>query len=211
MAIDFTATTDRYEATGAAATDYPVSFACWFYADTLTAQRTLVCLGSSTGAANYALIGASSSGVVAQSLVSGVTATATSTTAPSTATWHHAAGVFASSTDRRAFIDGGSKGTNATSNSWPSFINRTLIGQRRANGAYSQGMDGRIMEAAIWNAELSDDDVYSLSRGYSPRFIVPKNLVFYAPMIRDVIDLARGRALTATGSQVVIEHTRRIG
>lgn len=211
MAIDFTATTDRYEAVGAAATAYPVSFACWFYADTLTAQRTLVCLGSSATANQFMLLGASSSGVVAQSEIGGVIATATSTTAPSTGVWYHAAGVFASATDRRAYIDGGSKGTNATTNNFPTVVNRTLIAQRRRNGAYGQGMDGRIMEAAIWNAELSDADVYALSRGYSPRFIVPTSLVFYAPMIRDVIDLARGRALTATGSQVVIEHTRRIG
>lgn len=210
MAIDFPATTDRYEGTGAAATDYPVSFACWFYADTLTAQRTLVCLGSSTGGNQFVLLGVSSTGVVAQSEIGGVVATATSTTAPSTATWHHAAGVFASSTDRRAYIDGGSKGTNATTNAWPSLVNRTLIAQRRRNGSYGQGMDGRIAEAAIWNTELSDDDVYSLSRGYRPSLIKPQNLVFYAPMIREVIDISRSRTLTASGSPAVIEHYRRI-
>lgn len=211
MAIDFPATTDRYEGTGAAATDYPVSFACWFYADTLTAQRTLVCLGSSTGGNQFVLLGVSSTGVVAQSEIGGVVATATSTTAPSTATWHHAAGVFASSTDRRAYIDGGSKGTNATTNTWPTFVNRTLIAQRRRNGSYGQGMDGRIAEAAIWNTELSDDDVYALSGGVGAWLVRPQNLVFYVPMVREVIDISRSRALTATGSPAVEIHPRRFG
>lgn len=210
MAIDFPATTDRYEGTGAAVTDYPFSVACWFYADTLTAQRTLVCLGSSSGANQFLLLGASSTGVVAQSETGGVVATATTSTAPSTGTWYHAAGVFTSSTDRAAFIDGGSKGTNATTNTWPAFVNRTLIAQRRRNGTYGQGMDGRIAEAAIWNVALTDSEVYALSRGYSARLVRPSNLVFYVPMIRDVLDFARARVMTASGSPAVIEHPRRI-
>lgn len=208
MAIDFPATTDRYEGTGAAATAYPVSIACWFKADTLTAARTLVCLGSSGSANQFVEIAATSSGVVARSETGGVVATATSTTSPATGTWHHAAGVFASSTDRRAYIDGGSKGTDTTSNAWPAFANRTLIAQRRRNGVYSLGMDGVVAEAAIWAVELTDDDVYSLAQGASPLLVRSDDLVFYSPMSREMIDVVGSKAMTATGSPAVARHPR---
>lgn len=209
MARDF-ATTDRYEIGSAVVTAYPFTMACWFYADSLSSARTLMCVGPASAAAAQQRIYASSTEVGANSEGGGTNANATTTAAPSASVWTHAAGVFVSATDRRAFINGGSKGTNATSVAFSTAINRTVIAQRLRSNVYAQGMDGRLAECAIWNEALSDDDVYSLSRGYRPSLIRPDSLVMYVPMIRDVLDFSGGQTLTATGTPVVIEHTRRI-
>lgn len=210
MAFDF-ATTDRYEIGSAVVTAYPFTMACWFYADSLSAARTLMCLGPASAAAAQQRIYVISTELGANSEGGGTNAIATTTTAPTTGVWSHAAGVFASATDRRAFLNGGSKGTNATSVTFSTAINRTIIAQRLRSNVYAQGMDGRLAECAIWNEALSDDDVYSLSRGYRPSLIRPENLVLYVPLIRDVLDLSDGKTLTATGTPAVIEHPKRYG
>lgn len=210
MAFDF-ATTDRYEIGSAVVTAYPFTMACWFYVDSLATGRTLLCFGPSGATATTQRIGLNSTSVFAQSENAGTAESASTTVAPTTGVWAHAAGVFAGNTDRRAFLNGGSKGTNTVSVTFSTAINRTVIAQRLRSGTYSLGMDGRIAECAIWNEALSDDDVYSLSRGYRPSLIRPENLVLYVPLIRDVLDLSDGKTLTVTGTPAVIEHPKRYG
>lgn len=209
MAYDFD-TTNRYQGNSTPVTAYPFTLAAWFNADVLTGGKTILCLGTSGGATAQQRIYASPTAVHAESEAAATTSTAASTAAPSLTTWHHACGVFESDTDRRAFLDGGNKGTDATSRGWATFINRTVIGQRLRNGNYGLGMDGRIAETAVWNISLTDDEVLALGRGIRPSLIRPQNLVFYAPLIREVIDLRAARALTATNAPAQSDHTRRI-
>jgi hypothetical protein len=212
MSIDFDSSlSQRYEINNAILTAFPLTMACWFNADSFTANRTLLGFGSSSGGNQFQVIGASSSGVYASGEVGGVVATATTATAPSTGTWHHAAGVFTDLSNRAAFIDGGSKATNTTTlSSFGGFINRTLIGARRRNGTYALHMEGRIAECAIWDTDLNDDEIYSLSRGVRPSLVRPGNLVLYIPLVREVYDLMATRTINVNSTPTVADHTRRI-
>lgn len=208
MAYDL-ATTDRYEIGSAVVTAYPFTLACWFYPDTLTANRTLVDLGS-TGGNHGQRIYASSTAVTAQSRSAGADSNASTSAAPSTGQWQHAAGVFASATDRRVFLNGGNKGTNATSCVFNAAIDCTTIGARNRITTYSQGMDGRLCEVAIWKAALADEEILALHDGFSPRLVSPQNLVFYVPLVQMVRDLSRAVSITTTGSPALAAHPRRI-
>lgn len=209
MAADFPTNTN-YEAASAVVTAYPFTMACWFYVANTTTNRTLMDLGNTTESAGQALNVNSSAVVQASTTVPGATSSAVSSTTHSANTWHHATAVFASATDRRAFLDGGGKGTNAVSRLFTATIDRTLLGRRLRTNSYSQPVTGRLAECAIWNVALTDDEVYSLGRGYRASLIRPSALILYAPLIRDVIDFARGVTLTAVGTPTVIEHPRRI-
>lgn len=207
MSIDFSGTA-RYENASGVVTDYPCTMACWFNPDTFGTNTTLG-LGSATANAMQRVY-VNSTAVHADSWNLGTGATASTTAAPSTGSWQHAAGVFASATDRRAFLNGGNKGTNATSKTWNANLNTTLIGQRRYAGTYGQGFDGKLAECAIWDVALTDADILALSTGIRPSLVRPESLIFYVPLIREVLDFRGGLSLTATGSPTVADHCRRI-
>jgi hypothetical protein len=210
MAVNIPTNTN-YEVASAVVTAYPFTMACWFYVSSTTANRTLMDLGSTTADSGQLLIANNAAAVGITSRIAGAQSSAVTSTTYSANTWHHAAAVVNSATDRRAFLDGGSKGTNATSRAFAGTIDRTEIGRSLRTNVYATSLNGRIAECAIWSATLNDDEVYALGRGYRASLLRPDALVFYAPFIRPVLDLAGGQTLTVVGgTPTVIEHPRRI-
>jgi len=59
----------------------------------------------------------------------------------------------------------------------------------------------------MWQATLTAEEVASLSKGMTCDKIRPQSLVFYAPLVREIQDLARGMTLTNTNSTVA-NHPR---
>lgn len=106
---------------------------------------------------------------------------ASSTTGYSINTWQHACGVWVSNVDRRAYINGGSEGTNAV-NRVPNGINATYIGGLPAVTPPVLPMIGRIAEAGIWNVQLNASEIAALAKGVSPLRIRPNALVAYWPL-----------------------------
>ena len=88
----------------------------------------------------------------------GAGAHAESTTTWTVNTWHHACAVFAATNDRRAFLDGGGKGTDTTTVT-PTSIDRIGIGQQADLTLGSDEMSGRLADARIYNRTLRDGDV----------------------------------------------------
>jgi len=211
MAIDFT-TTQRYEFGSSVLSAYPFTFAAWVYPDTLTANRTIIDIGSTSNPDGHRIFLTTAGIVTANTLLNNSGYVASSTTGATTGIWQHACGVFAAANDRRAYLNGGNKGTGSTSAVFDSaVINRTTIAAQLRSGSYTQGMDGRIAEAAIWNAALSDDEVYSLSRGIKPTLIRPDNLIFYMPLVRNAFEYIEARGFTTTGSPTITDHPKRYG
>ena len=85
---------------------------------------------------------------------------------------------------------------------------KLVIGSRIFNNVYGQFLSGTISEAAIWSVALTDAEIASLAKGFSPRRIRPQSLVFYAPLLRNLQDLRKGLALTAVNSPTVANHPR---
>ena len=123
-------------------------------------------------------------------------------------TWHHLCGVFASAIDRRMYLDGdtANKGSDTISRTPLGGYDRVAIG---TIGDFSPGdyMSGRGADAAIWNIALSEPELVVLSKGYSPLFVHPENLVFYAPLINNEDrDIIGGRLLSEVSTPTVADH-----
>lgn len=117
--------------------------------------------------------------------------------------WQHFAGVFVSSSDRRAFLNGWDKGTDTTFQSpQPAGINSFAIG--RANGSTPDAyVFGCIAEAALWDVDLEDAEIRKLASGLSPVHIRPNDIVGYWPMVMPRSperDMRRTNDLAVNGS-----------
>ena len=79
-------------------------------------------------------------------------------------TWHHLCGVWAATNDRRVYIDGGSKGTDASTQN----VNNATdlyIGAFYNGAILGVTFSGRVAEVAAWSATLTDAEVASLAAG----------------------------------------------
>lgn len=71
-------------------------------------------------------------------------------------------------------------------------------------------MSGLIAEAAIWNAALTDAEVAVLAAGYSPLLVRSQSLVFYIPLVREILDVVGGVTITNNNGSTVGDHCRII-
>jgi hypothetical protein len=208
---DFNGTTQYFIGGSAPVSAVPLTMACWFRGNS-TLTGALMSLSTNGGTARYSLVAAGTIGgdpiQAGATNSAGTGANAVTSTGFTSGVWHHAAGVSRPPSDRAAFIDGGSKGTETTSIT--AGADRTLIGARISTtvGAF---FTGRIAEAAIWNTNLSDDEVAILAKGFSPQQVRPSALVFYAPLLPTANDLSRGLSLTNTASVGFLDGPRIYG
>lgn len=189
--------------------DYPFTFACWFYSDDAANHGGLMWIGEKTSGTDwwtlYAGGGVEGDPVRFSCRNGGGEDSADTSTGYSINTWHHACGVGVTSTDRSAFIDGGSEGTG-TADRTPTASDRTSIGVRD-DATPSNYFSGRIAEPCIWNVALSNAEVALLGKGIHPFMIQPENIIAYWPLIRDDDrDWVGGFDLTSAASPTVAAH-----
>lgn len=123
-------------------------------------------------------------------------------------TWVDICGVAASASDRRLYANN----VKSTSTATVGFQGGELaIGAYGTVTAITEYLSGRVSNCAVWDVALTDDEVTSLYRGFSPRRIRPQSLKFYAPLVRDFNDIRGGVTLTQSGSLSVAEHPRTYG
>jgi hypothetical protein len=67
-----------------------------------------------------------------------------------------------------------------------------------------------MAEFATWNATLTDAEIAALAAGFTADQIRPQSLQFYAPLIRDLVDLRAGRSITNVNGATVSTHPRII-
>lgn len=205
MALSLSSASSQYAITATApATAAPLTMACWFYPTDLTNFQVLMSINNSGANSNnfrFSIRG-DSGGDPLEFLTwgsGGISAATTSAGASGTSAWYHGCGVRASSSSGLCYFNGGSVGTDSTSNT-PSGLNDTEIGAYRfGSSSPSNFFSGRIAEAAIWTAALDAAEVAALAKGYSPQLIRPQSLVVYVPGVRDLID-RKGTAWTNTGA-----------
>jgi hypothetical protein len=188
----------------------PLTMACWGYITDTTANRCCMFVGDKDSGSDYWRLdfegGAAGDPIAFISRGTGGNVNAETSTGFSSGQWHHACGIELSDSSRAVYIDGGSKGTESTTVT-PENSDRVSIGRSGDStpGAY---FDGRIAEAALWNAALTDAEVASLAAGYSPLFIRPQSLVAYWPLIRDEDqDRIGGYDLTPFNTPSIASHS----
>ena len=214
MSLDFDGTTSYVEATSGVVTAVPLTMSCWFNLDNATANQTLLSVSASGAtSARFAIVAA---GAVANDPLRAVVQAGTTVVNAEAGTfladtWHHGCAVFTSATSRTIYLDHATSGTNTT-NITPNaaLINRTNLASQWGAGARGVTANGEIMEAAIWNVALEDAEIKALAEGFKPTQIRPNALVFYAPIIREIADYARGVTLNQNATTVT-PHYRRYG
>ena len=220
MAYDFNGSNQYLQVGSAVLTEAPITFACWFNMDSTSANQVLVSITNSGelvggGITRFAVLAA---GGVAGDPIRAIASNtlnangiAETSSGYSATTWHHACGVFASTTSRTAYIDGGSSGINATSIT-PTELNRTNIGVQFLNGVGGTSgtgfSDGRIAEVGIWNVALTSEEIGSLADGITCDKVRPNSLVFYAPLVRNLQDVRGGLTITNNNTATVAVHPR---
>ena len=124
-----------------------------------------------------------------------------------TQTYFHACAVVNSANSRLLYLNGLPSATNTT-NVGTTAVNRINIGSRYYAGAFGGYHNGLIAEVGIWNAALTTAEVASLAKGMTCDKIRPQSLVFYAPLVRDLVDAKGGLVITNNNGATVANHPR---
>lgn len=190
--------------TSAPVSTYQVTLACWFNADTTGGHLINIC--NSTGEDSFRLA-AQATTVRLASVDNGTSVNLDSTATYTTGSWNHICAVVSSATDRRLYLNGNVVDSTTSSN--PTGFTRLHIGSRRNNSITDNFFDGKIAEVGIWSNNLAYDEVISLAKGVSCTLVRTTSLAFYAPLIRNIVDLSKNNlALTNNGGATVADHTR---
>lgn len=205
MAYSFVSASSQYLSASApvTGTTFPFSMACRFWCEDNTTNKVLMSLCPANG--NYF-------GLVAFGAISGHPVGAMNTSYPnvytsagySAQTWHSAAAVYDSHIT--VYLDGGASGVSSEISTLA--VSDLMVSARRFNGALVTYGGSIIAEAAVWNAALTAAEIASLANGFTPAQIRPQSLVFYAPLVRDLIDAKGGRTLTNNNAATVAAHPR---
>lgn len=194
----------------------PISMSALFYVDDLTLAQNVVGFSSEDDNSYHGFWlhfrGDEAGDYLQARCYDGGLGIAASTIGVSADTWHHGVARFTSPTDRSVLLDGGNKGTNATSVT-PLSIDNATIGAiyywATSENVIATPLSGRIAEVGIWNISLTDAEATILALGYSPLLIRPQNLVAYWPLIgknSPEIDLVGGYDMTLINTPTTAVH-----
>lgn len=122
-------------------------------------------------------------------------------------TWHHICATL-SGVVSTLYVDGVSVATH-TAASVPTQTGMDRLGVGAlVRGSVAAPFSGSVADVGVWNAAINASEARSLSRGVACRLVRPQSLVFYAPLIRDLIDAARGLTITNNNTATVAVHPR---
>jgi hypothetical protein len=201
MAYNFNGTNQYLTVASAPVAAAPLTIAAWFR-KTSTATKNGIFLRASANSAN--IFGFYFTTVL-RGYVQDVAGSAdfAATQSYSANTWTHACLVEASTTSRTIYQNAANSATNTTSRV-PAGINAINIA---AFGGAST-FDGQFAEIGIWSAALTQPEVASLAAGMTCDKVRPQSLVFYGPLVRDLIDYKGGLTITNNNTATVANHPR---
>ena len=213
MALNFGAASGQYGSNGTSpVTAYPVTIACWFLPTDITQVRALMSISGTNSNTGYVAL-VTNSGLEAVDYNGNASLVSSS----ASNVWHHAAGVFTSSTSRTGYLDGTAGTPNTGSSTYGASWNPgiTAFGCiALAGSGVTNFFDGSIAEAAIWNIVLAAKDITALANGLSPLSVRPDALVGYWPLLASAQyvspDYIGRRDLTLGNGPVPTTHPRII-
>jgi hypothetical protein len=214
MAYNFNGTNQYLSIATAPVLNPPLTLACWFKSSNINNIQALVCINSTTTNDRHVLY---ARGDVAGDPIRmqsanqiGSTGNADTSIGYTSGAWTHACGVVSSDSNRTVYINGGSSGTNTTSVSLSANPVQCSIAAQRFAGFLngSSFAVAEIAEVGIWNAALTAAEIASLAKGMTCDKVRPQSLVFYAPLVRDLIDQKGGRVITNNNGATVAKHPR---
>jgi hypothetical protein len=209
MAYDFNGSNQYLSTASAPASGTPMTIAAWFF-PTASSVQVIGSVGEVIGLSrNQLTYDGNVAGRPMRAFANGtggnVQAQGGSTTLNA---WNHGCAVFESVTFREIFVNGISGATNSSNVGTQGSASGVQIGARTAINITDFEFDGLIAEVGIWNAALTAAEVASLARGMTCDKVRPQNLVFYAPLVRDLIDQKGGLTITNNNTATVANHPR---
>lgn len=204
MAFNFNGTT-QYMETTSPLTAVPLTISCWVRGSSTSAPQGIfeINQGSQTNAWSIRRTSGSNN-IQAYIRNSGTTITFNSSGTYTSGEWFHACLVCESNTSRTIYLNGGNEVTD-TNSVTPTSINTVWVGFA---GGY---WNGDIAECAIWNSALNKDQVISLSKGFSASLVQSDNLVWYAPLLRNLQEISGARTITNYNTATAAPHPRIYG
>lgn len=125
---------------------------------------------------------------------------------PGDTNWHYYTIVYAGTSTAPVIYKDGVSQTVITRTSGSGTLQTDdavlIIGNRSTSG---EGWDGGICELAIWNRQLTADEINALGKGFSPLFF-RGGMVFHPDLIRNSNDLIMGSNGTDTNTTVIPHH-----
>jgi hypothetical protein len=206
MAYEFTAASSQYlNATSASTAAYPVTLAAFCKFNDTAVNRVILAFGRTVTPFHRQVIFRTSANRFSAQSVGSSSQEALSGVLTSVET-RHICGVFTSATSREIFVNGVSAGTNSGSSTLND-LDQPAIGARNS-GSFGLFWDGMIAEAGIYTAALTQPEIASLSAGMTCDKVRPQSLVFYAPLVRDLVDAKGGLTITNNNTATVANHPR---
>ena len=192
--------------TSAPASGSPMTIASFLRTPNAFGNDALVSVGVN-GGTHYNEIGITNAGIFRSFAVgSTTTGVASSPLTYSTNTLYHICGILTSAASRDIFIDGVSVASNTTNIGTQNTFDRIAIGARSTT--IGSILAGRVAEVGIWDVALTAAEIASLAEGMACDKIRPQSLVFYAPLVRDLIDAKDGLTITNNNGATVANHPR---
>lgn len=164
-ALSFNGSSDRLISTDTPYIFRGYTFSVWFNSTSSTTQQTMFGKGSVDGteALMYlGLVGDAAGDPVRMGVYDGANSSAANTTtAYPTNQWALATGAVNANGSTVAWLNGGSKGTDATATNEPAGT-VMFMGLRYWNSSFDRYFAGKLGEVRVYNRVLSDNEVYNL-------------------------------------------------
>jgi len=208
MAYDFTAASSQYLSASSPLSSDPLTMVCWFRPSNVADTRFPFSIGAASATDQHSFYYSSNTLYFITSIGStfGQSGSSSNITGLSN-TWIHAAGVLTSNNNRTLYVNGSANAANTTTVN-TSNINTLRIGTRYFAGSLGAYMNGQVAEVGLYDVALTAAEIASLAKGMTCDKIKPQNLVFYAPLVRDLIDQKGGLTITNNNSATVAVHPR---
>lgn len=214
MSVVLNGSSQYLDASSTLLSNEPIGISAWFNPNNVTTNYVIAALGDNGTAGNYNI---STPGGVAGDPVRAVknndagtgAVIADTSTGFSASTWQHGAAVFRSDTSRDAYLNGGSKGSNATSRTDPT-PNFITIGALHLSSGFIQPFGGSLAEVYFMDYAPTDAENALLGKGVHPfdAAIPLANVRAWYPIMGEYNNRMAGGYpnLTATGSPTLGSH-----
>ena len=207
MARTFVSASANYlQASSTPVTGAPLTMACWFQRASAASFDVFTLNQAGTNNEGFRLL-ISTTQMVASARAGSIENQSAIASVPSTNTWCHYAGVFASSTSRTVYKDGVA-GTTNTGSATPASLNRVTLGAFVGSTTVNP-LNGDAAEFGLWNVALTAEDIATLADGVSPLLVRPDALVGYWPVMGRTspeVDIIGERHATLSGTPAQAAH-----
>ena len=146
-------------------TGYPFTMTCWVRPRSTFGQHNLMFVAEESGAAVYYGLQVDMAGGLFRVIASNTTQIDGTGGTTAVNTWFHVAGVFASATDRKLYVDGVEVGSSTTSVTFGTSIDNVTLAVIKTISGIFNPLDGFMAEGRMYGRELT---AFEVKHQYEP-------------------------------------------